>query len=199
MARAVRFVALLLSMQLDISESERVRSRKFLKRLVGRAPLQHEAATTLAPEPIPEALRLIYRAQRLLGNAFNYRFTIDGKIVGEIGEAIAESVFGLTRLSSGTRDHGMRAPDKRLVQVKATQGAPASRGVGLGSSKRSFKHLIVIEIGREGYYEVLYNGPGRYIDAARKHKKSASLSRRQLRLCQARVPAKERLPRLRRR
>lgn len=153
------------------------------------------ASTTLAPEPIPSALQSIYSAQKQLASAFpSYRFTIDGNIVGDIGEAIAEGAFGLTKLSSGTRDHDMRAPDNRLVQVKTTQSAPASRGVGLGLIKRSFVHLLVIEFNREGYYEVLYNGPGHYVDAARSHKKSASLSRNQLRACQEKVPMNERLP-----
>lgn len=154
------------------------------------------AETFLAPAPIPEALRSLYAARRILAKAFPaHTFTIDGKIVGDIGEAIASAAFGLTKLRANTKDHDMQTADGRLVQVKATQIAPAHRGVGLGRIKRSFDLLLVLEFDETGRYDVLYNGPGTYIDAAREHKTSATLSRRQLRACQAKVAPHERLTR----
>ncbi len=148
----------------------------------------------LAPKPIPQALRTLYSARNQLAAAFpDHGFTIDGNIVGDIGEAIAAAAFGLTKLKANTKGHDMQTPDGRLVQVKATQARPAYRGVGLGLLKRTFELLLVLEFDEAGYYEVLYNGPGSYIDAARHRKKSASLSRRQLRTCQVQVPQRERL------
>ena len=155
-----------------------------------------EARSFLAPAPIPDALRTLYAARRMLAGAFPaHTFTIDGKIIGDIGEAIAAAAFGLTKLRANAKDHDMQTADGRLVQVKATQTAPAHRGVGLGRIKRSFDVLLVLEFDETGHYEVLYNGPGTYIDAARERKTSATLSRRQLRACQIKVAPHERLMR----
>lgn len=155
-----------------------------------------QAEAFLAPAPIPEALRNLYAARRILAEAFPaHTFTVDGKIVGDIGEAIASAAFGLIKLRANAKDHDMQTADGRLVQVKATQAAPAHRGVGLGRIKRSFDLLLVLEFDETGRYDVLYNGPGTYIDAAREHKTSATLSRRQLRACQAKVAPHERLMR----
>lgn len=148
----------------------------------------------IAPKPIPAALAQLYDAQRILAKAFpQSTFTIDGKIVGDIGEAIAEGAFGLQKLRAGSKDHDFRTADGRLVQVKATQKAKSSKAVGLGLVKRTFDCLIVLEFDKDGSFEVLYNGPGKYIDDARAHKKSASLSRLQLMACQLKVGKSEAL------
>ncbi len=149
---------------------------------------------TPAPHPIPEALKQLYGARKLLADAFpQHTFTIDGKIVGDIGEAIAQAAFGLEKLRTGSKDHDMRTVDARLVQVKATQLTKACRSVGLGLVKRTFDYLLVLEFDADGNYEVLFNGPGRYVDEARAHKASPSMSRLQLRACQKTVPENERL------
>ncbi len=150
-----------------------------------------------SPAPIPDALRELYSAQSTLRAAFpGWPFSLDGKLVGDIGEAIAARSFGLKRLPEGKKTHDMQTADGRLVQVKATQKARDGKAVGLGLIKTSFDFLLVIEFERDGSYELLYNGPGSFIDEARKHKKSASLSRRQLRVCQLRVSDHDRLKEL---
>ena len=148
----------------------------------------------LSPTPIADALQNLYAAQKILATAFpSWPFSLDGKLIGDIGEVIASRVFELVRLPEGEKTHDMRAPDGRLVQVKATQKGPDWKSVGLGLIKTSFDFLLVIEFGKDGTFEVLYNGPGSFIDDARKHKKSASLSRKQLRACQLLVPDGQRL------
>lgn len=147
-----------------------------------------------SPSPISDALQTLYSAQNILAEAFpEWPFSLDGKLIGDIGEAIVSTVFGLERLPEGEKTHDMRAPDGRLVQVKATQKGPNWKGVGLGLTKQSFEHLIVIEFDTDGSYEVLYNGPGNIIDEAREHKSSPSLSRKQLRDCQLKVIESQKL------
>ena len=116
-------------------------------------------------------------------------------MIGDIGEVIAEKIFDLEKLKEGERTHDFQARDKPplLVQVKATQKAKASKPVGLGLDKRAFDHLIVIEFDSDGYFEVLFNGPGVYVDEKRQGKKSASLSRKQLRETQLNVPEDKKL------
>ena len=147
-----------------------------------------------SPDPIADALKKLYGAQAMLRSTFKeWPFSLDGKLIGDIGEVIALKAFGLARLPEGEKTHDLKAPDGKLVQIKATQKDKDSKGVGLGLEKKTFEHLIVIEFDQEGFYEVLYNGPGSYIDEARKHKSSASLSRKQLRELQQQVPESKKL------
>lgn len=148
-----------------------------------------------APAPIPEALAALYKAQDTLRIAFpHHPFGLDGNLIGDIGEAIAEKDFGLVPLRGGNKSHDMQRPsDNALVQVKTTQKASDGKGVGLGLVKTTFDFLLVLEVDKDGSYEVLYDGPGDIIDAAREHKKGASLSRKQLRACQKELKARDKL------
>jgi hypothetical protein len=120
------------------------------------------------------------------------RFALDGNLVGDIGEAIAISDFKLKKLKPGTTLHDFKTKKGKLVQVKTTQQTAPGKGVGLGLIKRSFDHLLVLQLLERGY-EVLYNGPGKYVDKARAHKKSASQSVKQLKVLDSGVTKKERL------
>ncbi len=48
-------------------------------------------------------------------------YTPDGGMVGSIGEALAASWYGLELFTAGAETHDAKAPDGRLVQIKATQ------------------------------------------------------------------------------
>ena len=83
------------------------------------------------------------------------KFTLDGHLVGSIGEVIAAYHYSLELLPSSTERHDATATDGRLVQIKATQG---THGISLRSEP---KHLIVLWID-DNTVEALevYNGPG---------------------------------------
>lgn len=81
-------------------------------------------------------------------------FTLDGHLVGSIGEVLAAERYGLELLSPSTQDHDAKAPDGLLVQVKLTRGD----SVGLSSESQ---HLLVLGLMMEGTLEEIYNGPGR--------------------------------------
>lgn len=142
-------------------------------------------------EPI---IKQLYQARNELRALFpELPFTLDGRLVGDIGEAIALQEFGLSPLPSCSELHDFLASDGRRVQIKTTQGIISGRSVGLGLTKQSFEHLIVIQISEEGTYSVLYDGPGSYIDDARQHKKGASLTIGQLRRLNEKVKDEERV------
>lgn len=104
---------------------------------------------------VPPLVRRIYGLVAELEALFpGRRFTPDGHMVGSLGEVLAAYVFGLKLLANSTEKHDARAPDGRLVQVKATQG----KRVALSSEP---EHLIVLRIGPGGYPSEVYNGPGR--------------------------------------
>lgn len=74
-------------------------------------------------------------------------------MIGSIGEALAASFYGLDLLTASEETHDAKAPDGRLVQIKATQ----IQRVSLSSEP---EWLLVLKIHRDGTFSEEYNGPG---------------------------------------
>lgn len=146
-------------------------------------------------QKIAPVLKRLYQARNELREMFpDFKFTLDGNLIGDIGESIAQQDFGFTKLKTGVRGHDFetkKGARRCLVQVKTTQAVKG--GVGLGLNRQSFDHLIVIQLTIEGDYGILYDGPGSLIDAARAHKTTHSLSVKQLRDLNGKVKPKDRL------
>jgi hypothetical protein len=82
------------------------------------------------------------------------RFTPDGHLVGSLGEAIAESRYGLRLLPCSTPGHdAICNQTNRRVQVKATQ-------VNRVAFYSEPEYLIVLAFDRDGAFREIYNGPG---------------------------------------
>ena len=86
-------------------------------------------------------------------------FTLGGKLVGDIGEAVAAEMFGLSLKTGGGTGIDACARDNRSVQIKAT-------GTGRGAVFRNVDtradHLIFIEFYFKNLRgEFVFNGPGR--------------------------------------
>jgi hypothetical protein len=144
------------------------------------------------PKNIGAVIKDLYTARNKLRRAFpDLSFTLDGNLVGDIGEAIAMHEYKLTPFRKGTKRHDFKTRTGKKVQVKATQ--QTKKGVGLGQKKEHFQHLIVFQISEDGRYSVLFDGPGKYIDKARANKKSPSLSVLQLQKLNCGVKKTERL------
>lgn len=82
------------------------------------------------------------------------RFTLDGHMIGSIGEVIAAEAFDLNLLRNSTPEHDATAYDGRLVQIKATQ----RDRIALSACP---EHLLVLRIDGKGSWNVVYNGPGK--------------------------------------
>src|SRR5260370_8759806 len=75
----------------------------------------------MSRQKIEEALAHIFRGIGMLQTEFtNRRFTIDGRLVGDIGEIIAATEFDVTLDEVGRAEHDGKTRYGRLVQVKAT-------------------------------------------------------------------------------
>lgn len=106
---------------------------------------------------IREAVIALQAARTRLSEQFkDWKFTLDGNLVGDIGEAYAFAHFDVTKISTGTRDHDFVASDGKLVQVKMTQ----RKTLGLGLNEPAFEYLVAMLLDSDGEIEVLYNGPG---------------------------------------
>lgn len=103
---------------------------------------------------LSEKVQTLYRITQELESAFPGRkFTLDGHLVGSIGEVLVAEHYNLTLLPNSTETHDAIAADGRLVQIKATQ----INRVAISSRP---DWLIVIHILSDGTWEEVYNGPG---------------------------------------
>ena len=99
----------------------------------------------------------LHTASDGLGRMFpGRRFTLDGHLVGSIGEVIAAYIFDLELNPSGTPGHDARARDGRRVEIKLTQTECGPR-VAIRSDP---DHLIVLHRPKGGSIRVAFNGPG---------------------------------------
>ena len=82
------------------------------------------------------------------------KFTIDGHIIGSIGEVIVAEHYGLELLPNSTETHDAVSADGKYVQIKATQ----INRIAISSEP---DYLIVIKLFSDGSWEEFYNGPGK--------------------------------------
>ena len=82
------------------------------------------------------------------------KFTVDGHLVGSIGEVIVAEHYDLSLLPNSTKTHDAVSKEGKKVQIKATQ----VKGISISSEP---EYVIVIRILPDGSWEEVYNGPGR--------------------------------------
>lgn len=142
---------------------------------------------------IPELMKRLYAIVDELETLFPGRlFTLDGHLVGSIGEVWASYLYGVILADASTPGHDGRAPNGSLVQVKATQG----NSIGLRSQP---DHLLVLQLNRSGNPAEIYSGPGRLPwDAAGRRQSNGqrSISVSTLRELASSVSVTHRLPQL---
>jgi len=114
---------------------------------------------------IAEALKLIFEGINRLKDTFpGKEFTIDGRLVGDIGEVIAALEYDVELFDVLHSGHDGKTPDGRLVQVKATF-----------KDSLTFRtmpdYYLGLKLYRDGTHEEVYNGPGKLIYEKYKHRK----------------------------
>ena len=143
---------------------------------------------------IPQILQALYElVGQLEAMHPERRFTLDGHLVGSIGEVLAAERYGLKLLPMSAVGHDARSPSSgTLVQVKATQ----RKAVGIRSEP---EHLIVLKLQRDGTIDEIYNGPGEapWRHAGKQQKNGQRMiSTGKLRELMEAVPHEHRLPRV---
>ena len=81
------------------------------------------------------------------------KFTLDGHLVGSIGEVVEAYMFDLDLHPASTQGHDAATRDARDVEIKLTQGMSIA-------IRHEPQHLIVLHRPRGGPMSVIYNGPG---------------------------------------
>lgn len=123
------------------------------------------------------------------------QFTLDGNLVGDLGEAIAAELFGISLVKArSTAGFDGYAPDGRTVQVKATgvNGGPAFR-----MTEARADHLLFFSLNFEAATgSVIFNGPEHIAVAGfpASWAGQKSVSPFQIRAADARVEPRDRLP-----
>jgi len=118
-------------------------------------------------------------------------FTLDGHIVGSLGEVYAKERYKLDDLfAASNKTHDARK-GKRLIQIKTTQGDY----IGISSEPQ---YLLVLKLSRDGSFAEIYNGPGKDVWSPLKHKKRPKNGQYQVQLTtlqrlMQRVPKKQQI------
>ena len=142
---------------------------------------------------IADALRLIFEGINRLKEAFPKKeFTIDGRLVGDIGEMIAAIEYEIELFDVLCKGHDGKTSEDRLVQVKATFKDSLT-------FKSVPEYYLGLKLYEDGRHEEIYNGPGKLIYDKYSHRKGIgkellSFPNTDLQKLSASVPEKDRIP-----
>ena len=126
-----------------------------------------------------EELEVLFSTIDLLKNKYkqhNKKFTLDGKLAGDIGEVLVAELYGLTLYGDNNHTHDgfvIGCEDKQ-VQIKASFNNYFYFTKDL---ERKPKYFIAIQLKQDGSFEEIYNGTGEllfsklcsHLPADRKH------------------------------
>jgi hypothetical protein len=147
----------------------------------------------MSQQLIQEALSLIFRGIGILQTEFsNRRFTIDGRLVGDIGEIIAAAEFDIVLDEVGRPEYDAETNDGRDVQIKATF-----------QDSLTFRTIPTLYLGIKLFrdaHEVIFNGPGQLIYDRYVHRQGIGVNLLSfpistLREISAGIPDSQRIPR----
>ena len=158
-----------------------------------------ERADRSRPIALPEVVRTLVVAHRALVTSYaatDLRFTLDGRLVGDIAEATAAHAFGLELCPKRTPGVDARTRSGRTVQVKSSA---IGKGPAFTPGEGRADHLIFLSLDFERCEaHVDYNGPEAPVRAELPVDFTGSkrVSMPRLLMLDARVAAKDRLIRV---
>lgn len=107
---------------------------------------------------IEAAVKGLLKIVRKLATYYpNKRFTLDGRLVGDIGEVLAEINYDIKLFKVQEPLHDGKSSDGKLVQVKATM----QDALTFGGTPPDY--YLGLKIHKDGTYEQIFNGPGAVI------------------------------------
>ncbi|MEZ9254077.1 hypothetical protein AB4139_12275 [Vibrio cyclitrophicus] len=95
------------------------------------------------------------------------KFTLDGRLVGDLGEILVEKDYDLELYPGLEKHHDGKTPDGRKVQIKTTMKNSLTFPVD-----HTPEYYIGIKILPDGSYYEVFNGPGSVAGEAVKNRKA---------------------------
>ncbi|HEX9224408.1 MAG TPA: hypothetical protein VF860_13860 [Candidatus Acidoferrales bacterium] len=144
---------------------------------------------------ISEVVRKLLEIVNQLQQAYpKKKFTLDGRLVGDIGEVLVEASYDLKLFEDMQRHHDGATTDGRLVQIKATM-----KDALTFPADHVPDCYLGIKINKEGSFDEVFNGPGAIAWEAVKNRKPPktnlhSISIQTMVALSRKVDAKERIP-----
>lgn len=135
----------------------------------------------------------LYSIKNELESMFPSRsFTLDGHLLGSIGECLVANAYGLELMQMSNKGFDAVDAEGREVEIKATQ----AKSVAFRSEPQ---FCIVIKITPDGSFEEIFNGSGSIVWEHFKGKPRPSngqfqISLKQLAKLQEKIPQVDRIP-----
>ena len=151
-------------------------------------------ATITIPEAVSQMLRIV---EKLCVAYPHKRFTLDGRLVGDIGEVLVANAYDVTLFEDLTKHHDGQTSDGRLVQIKATMKT-VQPGLTFPADHTP-DYFLGVHIHRDGTFSEIFNGPGEIAWKAVEHRGPSKtnlhiVSFAALKKLQPRVPPEQRIP-----
>jgi len=106
---------------------------------------------------VPEAIEQLLGIVEKLQKAFpSKRFTLDGRLMGDLGEVLAAAVYDVQLNPGLQKHHDAVARDGRKVQIKATMQESLTF-----PADHIPDYYLGIRIRPDGTFEEVFNGPGK--------------------------------------
>lgn len=91
----------------------------------------------------------------------NKQFSLDGKLVGDIGEVLTAEIYGLKLLEENTPVHDAEEiATNRMVQIKSSFKGYYYFPFG---EERIPEYFLSVQIEEDGNIIEIFNGPGRFV------------------------------------
>lgn len=114
-------------------------------------------------QAVQEMLKIVEALQK---QYHKKKFTLDGRLVGDLGEILVEEDYDLKLYSGLEKHHDGVTPDGKKVQIKTTMKNSLTFPVD-----HIPHYYIGIKIHPDGTYDEIFNGPGSVAWEAIKHRK----------------------------
>ena len=115
---------------------------------------------------IPEAIKQLRQVVKQLQDAYpKKKFTLDGRLVGDLGEVLAEVEYDIELYDGLQKHHDAKASDGRQVQIKATMKDSLTFPVDHVPD-----YYLGIKIEHDGTLTEIFNGPGSVASEAVKNR-----------------------------
>ena len=120
------------------------------------------------PITITQAVARLLEVVKELHAAYpNKQFTLDGRLVGDLGEILVAEAYEVDLLEGLAKYHDARCPDGRNVQIKATM-----KDALTFPADHVPDFYLGIQINPDGTFSEVFNGPGSVISQSIEKRKA---------------------------